>query len=219
MNFIFGVAGFAREVDFLIANQCRQGRTEHKTDAFVAEDANALVGTELKGVPVISESEFFSRHARELANCFVAVGSPAIKRRIVDRLRREADVRFPALIDPSVVYDTRPGGIAFGEGCIVCAMNVLTTDIEIGPFAHLNLDCTVGHDTRVGAFSTVSPGVHLSGNVTLEQEVFIGTGAIVLERLSICTGAVIGGGAAVVSNIEAAGIYVGTPAKRLVRSS
>jgi len=219
MNCIFGTAGFAREVDYLIHNLSRAGSSLYDTTHFVAEDGNPLVGTHLKACPVISESEFFSRYANSNANCFIAVGSPAIKRKIVSRLKQHARARFPSLVDPSAHYDRRPGAVRFGEGAIICAMNVLTTDIDVGAFAHLNLDCTVGHDARIGDYSTVSPGVHISGNVTLASDVFVGTGAVLLERLDVCSGVVIGGGAVVRASISQPGTYVGVPAKPLLRAT
>lgn len=52
-----------------------------------------------------------------------------------------------------------------GEGVVVTAGNILTTEIRLHDFAMLNLMCTVGHDCEIGRFVTVSPGVNISGNV------------------------------------------------------
>jgi serine acetyltransferase len=45
--------------------------------------------------------------------------------------------------------------------------------------------------------------------------VFVGTNAVILERLSICENAIIGAGAVVTKSILEPGVYVGMPAKKL----
>ncbi|WP_224994857.1 hypothetical protein [Cesiribacter sp. SM1] len=101
-----------------------------------------------------------------------------------------------------------------GEGSIVCAGTILTCNIKIGKHAHLNLHTTIGHNCVIGEYFTSAPGVHVSGNCTFGNEVSIGTGASVREKLSICSGATIGMGAVLVKNIEEPGVYVWNPARK-----
>jgi hypothetical protein len=54
---------------------------------------------------------------------------------------------------------------------------------------------------------------NISGNVKIGKNVFIGTGAMVLERLTICDDVIIGAGAVVNRSITEPGVYVGVPAK------
>lgn len=171
----------------------------------------------MKGCPVISETEFFTDHAHRDANCFLGFGSPVLRRTIVERLRSRAKVRFPTLIDPSVIFDRRLGGVCVGEGAIICANTTLTTDIEVGAFVQINNASTVAHDVRIGDFSTLSPGVHVSGNVTLHSGVFVGTGSVILERLEVAATTIIGAGATVARDIPEPGTYVGTPARRIAK--
>ena len=77
----------------------------------------------------------------------------------------------------------------------------------------LNLHCTVGHDTVIGDFCTFSPGVHLSGNVRVEDYVECGTNSSVIPNVTLGEGCVIGAGAAVVKSIPAGKLAVGIPAK------
>lgn len=68
------------------------------------------------------------------------------------------------MIHPSVIYSER---VEFGEGCIICAGNIITVDIKIGNHVIVNLDCTIGHDAKIGDYSTVLPSVNISGFVEL----------------------------------------------------
>jgi len=79
----------------------------------------------------------------------------------------------------------------------------------------LNLHCTVGHDTVIGEFCTCSPGVHLSGNVTLENEVECGTNSSVIPAVTLGERCVLGAGAVAVKSIPAGAVAVGIPAKSI----
>jgi sugar O-acyltransferase (sialic acid O-acetyltransferase NeuD family) len=216
MNFIFGTKGFAKEVDWLLEDLFLSQGVDYRANFFVAEDGNELIGTKINGKEVISESHFFEKYSGFEPNCFVSVGSPEIKGKIVKKIKSLLpESKFPNIIHPAVSYDKREGKVILGEGNILCSKTVLTTDIKIGNFVHINLDCTVGHDTIIGDYTTISPGVHISGNVNIADGVFIGTGAVILERISICSGVKIGAGATVISNITEPGTYVGIPSRKV----
>jgi acetyltransferase-like isoleucine patch superfamily enzyme len=109
--------------------------------------------------------------------------------------------------------------VALGEGVVLCAGTVVTTDVVIGAHVHVNLGCTISHDARVGEFSTLSPGVHVSGNVTIGRDVFVGTGACIIngtagQPLTIGDGAVIAAGACVTRPVEPGSMVAGVPATR-----
>lgn len=215
---MFGMAGFAKDVDWLIDEIFRANQNDYRPDYFVAEDTNPHIGELLNGKRIIAEREFFSEHSKNQCNCFVAVGSPIIRTKIVSKLKSSGiDVAFPNLIHPDVTFDRRAEKLILGEGNIFCSKSTLSSDVRIGNFVHLNLDCTVGHDAIIGNYCTFSPGTHLSGNVIIEDHVFVGTGAVVLENTRICAQAVIGAGAVVVKNIQVPGTYVGMPAKLMAK--
>lgn len=216
MNVIFGASGFAKEVEFIISRLNLAGDNSLNISYFIAANDDEKLGETIKDIPVISESNFFRDFSKVKVNCFIAVGSPQLKEEIVTRLKMDATPNFPALIDPSVCYDTRPGAVNFQEGVIICGKTILTTDINIEAFAHINIDCTIGHDVYIGEYATLSPGVHISGNVHLGKKVFVGTGAVVLEKINVAEEAVIGAGAVVVSEIMSRGTFVGIPAKEKV---
>jgi sugar O-acyltransferase (sialic acid O-acetyltransferase NeuD family) len=214
-NFIFGTAGFAKETDWLIQEIGSYAGDDYTTDYFVAENGNILIGTEINGVRVISEDQFQSDFRDVPKNCFIAVGSPAVKELIYNNIRMTPNTEFPNLIHPSVNFDRRKNKVKMGFGNIICAKNVITTDIIIGNFVHMNLDSTIGHDSVIGDYTTISPGVHISGNVLIGKSVFLGTGACVLEQVQVADHVKLGAGAVLVKSTPTTGTYVGVPAKRI----
>ncbi|MET3652557.1 acetyltransferase-like isoleucine patch superfamily enzyme [Dyella japonica] len=96
---------------------------------------------------------------------------------------------------------------------------VITTNTAVGPYAQINAGCTVSHDVHLGEFSTLSPGVHVAGHVCIGRDVFVGTGANIINGrpdnlLSIGDGAIIAAGACVINSVEPGAMMAGVPATR-----
>lgn len=214
MNVIFGAGGFAREVGWLMHELARLDHDRSRVDVFVASDDSPNLGQSIYGAEVLPESEFFERHRRTALNAYIAVGLPQLRKKIQEKCLATLEaVEFPALLHPSVKFDSRPGAIRIGRGTIICAGAILTTDVQVGDFSQLNLNCTIGHDAVIGDFCTLSPGAHVSGGVNLGRGCFIGTGAVLLENIHAPDATVIGAGATVVRTLTGPGTYVGTPAR------
>lgn len=145
----------------------------------------------------------------------VAIGDIAQRRRIAADC--EARGLVPAtLVHPSVPHSSR---VEIGAGSIICAGSVLTTNVRIGRHVHVNIGCTLSHDVVLGDFATLSPGVHLSGHVHAEDDVFFGTGANVINGVAgaplvIGRGAIVAAGACVTAAVEAGAMVAGVPAVR-----
>ncbi len=103
--------------------------------------------------------------------------------------------------------------IIINPGVVIMAGCVLTTCIHIDIGCLVNIDCTIGHDTTIGKFCELCPGVHISGGCSIGDEVFIGTGAVILPGVKIGKGAIIGAGAVVTKDIPEGKKAVGIPAK------
>ena len=216
MNVIFGGAGFAKEIDWVIEELWSTKSEDYRVSYFVVEDGSELIGKHINRKDVVSEGYLFKQVAKEHINCFVAVGDPSMRERIVSMItNNNHNAVFPRLIEPTAKYDKREGCVNIGKGTFICANSVITTAVNVGSYVHINLSCTIGHDCSIGDFSTLSPGVNVSGNVIIGKRVFIGTGAAILERVSICSDVVIGAMATVIKSINEPGVYVGTPARKI----
>jgi sugar O-acyltransferase (sialic acid O-acetyltransferase NeuD family) len=120
-------------------------------------------------------------------------------------------VSFPTLIHPNVIIGH--DFVNIGEGSIICASNIITVNINIGKFVILNLQCTVGHDTSIKDYCSFMPSVNISGEVLIEEGVYVGTGAKIINLLSIGKNSIIGSGAVVAKSLPANCTAVGIPAK------
>ena len=141
----------------------------------------------------------------------IAVGNPADRQKIFKTLPE--NTRFFSFIHPTA--QILGNDIAIGEGSIVCAGSILTTNIVIGKHAHLNLHSTIGHDCRIGDFFTTGPGAKISGKCIIGDRVYVGTNASIREKLSICDDVTVGLNTGIVKSIGESGVYVGAKTMRL----
>jgi sugar O-acyltransferase (sialic acid O-acetyltransferase NeuD family) len=208
---IFGAGGHGREIAWL-ATQCGipSGRLRFVVDPEFA------VTTIVSGIPVLSAEEFGRNHPR--AAVFVAIGDPHRRQRSVARLQT-AGHYFPPLISSHAILSP---SVQYQEGVIVFPGATVTVNIVLGEHVHLNVNSSVSHDVEIGPFTSVSPGVHVCGHVTIGHRVFVGAGACIINGaegrpLVIGDDAVIAAGACVVSSIPPGVNVGGIPARPLAK--
>lgn len=96
----------------------------------------------------------------------------------------------------------------------------ITSNIRIGRCFHGNMYSSVSHDCIIGDFVTFAPGVRCNGNIVIEDDAYIGAGAVLKQGipgkpLVIGRGAVVGMGAVVTKSVPAGVTVVGNPARIL----
>ena len=188
---IIGNGGFSREIQ----NELPNARIFVSDDYYNGED----------GVSPLSE---FDPAKYE---CIVAVGDPVSRFNIVQSLPKETQF-FTFISKDALILGPK---VYIGDGSIICAGVVVTTNIRLGMHTHLNLNSTIGHDTVIGEFFTTAPGVHISGNNKIGRLVYFGTNSCTREKVQICDDVIIGLNAGVVKNITEPGVYIGTPAIKI----
>ncbi|WP_216830627.1 acetyltransferase [Alkalihalobacterium elongatum] len=201
---IIGAGGFGREVAWLI-EEINKVNKEWNILGFV-DDSEQLQGNEVNGYKVVGDFEWLKSQG---VNVVCAIGDPIAKKEAINSLK-DSNNSYPVLIHPSVIYSDR---VLFGEGSIICAANVITTDIKIGSHVIINLDCTIGHDATLGDYTTVLPSVNVSGFVETKDCVSIGTGSAIIQGVTVGENTVIGAGSVVVKDLPANCTAVGAPAK------
>jgi acetyltransferase-like isoleucine patch superfamily enzyme len=92
--------------------------------------------------------------------------------------------------------------------------------VRIGNNVCLSRCALIGHDGSVGILSKAY-GVKLDrvGKIDIQDNVFIGYGAIVLPGVTIGSNVVVAAGAVVASSVEPGSVVGGVPAKRLMATA
>ena len=195
---IYGAGGFGRETALMI-KQINAVQLQWDFVGYYDDYTEGLGG--LEELNAVSEKLYL----------VVAIADPKVRENVVGNIAN-ANIKFATLIHPSAIIDT--GHVTMGEGAIIAANNVFTTNIVIGDHSIVNLSCTIGHDVRLGNFSSVMPGVHLSGNVHIGTGVLVGTGARILQNIVVGDRSKIGAGAVVIDHVAENITVVGIPAKQ-----
>jgi sugar O-acyltransferase (sialic acid O-acetyltransferase NeuD family) len=148
------------------------------------------------------------------------IGNPATRESVMLKAK-SVGFDFGTLVHPDVKMSDF---IEIGTGTVICAGNIITTNIKLGEHCQINLDCTIGHDVVMGDYTTLAPGVHVSGWVHTGKRVYIGTGAVIVNGTSenplhIVDDAIIGAGAVVTKSLEEPDVYVGSPARPIQKKT
>ena len=194
---LIGAGGFAREVKAHI------GQLDMK--CFVDDKYYDSSSDPLQNIFPISKFNPKTQQA------LVVIGNPHVREEMVKKMPK--GTKYFSYISASA--HILGSDVVIGDGCIICAGSIITTNVVIEDHAQLNLLTTIGHDCRIGSYFTTAPGVKISGNCTIGDRVYFGTSACIREKLTVVDDVTIGLNGGVVKNITEPGTYVGTPTKQI----
>lgn len=146
------------------------------------------------------------------------------------------------IISMAIVKSLRGYTPKIGEGCFLAETAVVVGEVELGDHCTVWFGAIVRGDVNsitIGAHSNIQDGVVIHGTYqksktvigervsiahnavvhgcTIEDEVLVGMGAIVMDDARVGKGSVIAAGAVVLpgTNIPPRSVYAGVPAKRV----
>lgn len=140
----------------------------------------------------------------------IAIGNNEVREKITSNY----NVNYTSLIHPSaqIAID-----VNIGVGTVIMANAVVNPSAKIGKACIINSNSVVEHDCEIGDYSHISPAVVLCGTVKIGDKVHIGANSVVKNNITICDDVTVGIGAAVTKDIAEKGIYVGVPARKLIK--
>lgn len=206
---IYGPGGFGRELIPFAGS---------KADLCFLSDSEHEIGVDVLGLQTLSLDQFARAEAGNDASVVIAVADAAVRRKLADRVM-SAGLRAGQAIAANAVVGP---GVELGEGAVLCHHTTITASATIGRHFHANIYSYVAHDCVIGDFVTLAPRVCINGNTVVEDDAYIGTGAILKQGtpekpLRIGKAAIVGMGAVVTKDVPPGAVVVGNPAKPLER--
>jgi carbonic anhydrase/acetyltransferase-like protein (isoleucine patch superfamily) len=150
------------------------------------------------------------------------------------RIAERGDIRFGAetFVSPlAVVY---PDRLSLGDRTYVSAHSYLWGDVEIGadctlnPFSEVRGNIRIGDAVRIGAHTSILGFNHLMATdrpifeqglefegITIGDDVWIGSHAVILDGITVGDHSVIGAGAVVTKDVAPWSIVAGNPARKI----
>ena len=146
-------------------------------------------------------------------NVVIAIADNKIRNKIYLDLK-EKGVNFPNIFHKSS-YISKSSQI--DEGSIICPFVTITSKANIGKNFQANIYSYVGHDCVIGDNVTFAPSVKCNGNIVIEDDVYVGTGAIIHQGkpnkpLILGKGSIIAAGSVVTKRVPAEMRVFGNPA-------
>lgn len=211
---VYGASGFGSEVMPLARDQLRMESVPNDRLVFVDDNPDIKV---LNGHRVISDSEFIGTEA---SNHFVvlAIADSRVRESLANRCADDGIMPWSIQATNVVVMDD----VRLGEGVILSPFVTVTSNVRIGRYFHANIYSYIAHNCVIGDFVTFAPAVKCNGNIVVEDNVYIGTGAIIKqgkqdEPLVIGRNAIVGMGAVVTKDVPPGVTVIGNPAKPFIR--
>lgn len=165
--------------------------------------------SEFSGITILGKLKDIEKYKQD-SSFIVGIGNNQLRKQIMDSF----GVNWYTAIHPTAVIAS---DVIIGEGTAIMANAVINTGSKIGRGVIVNTAATIDHDSILSEYVHISPGVHLGGTVSIGPETWIGIGATVINNVAICEKCIIGTGAVVIQNINKSSVYVGMPAKRVMK--
>jgi sugar O-acyltransferase (sialic acid O-acetyltransferase NeuD family) len=204
---VVGASGFGRD----IAQQVKDAIGRHpelRFKGFLDDDPEKSdTGASSPDVKVLGNTETYA--IREYDRFVIAVGEPAIRRRLSDRLVERGGV-FVTLVHPTAYV--APTAM-MGDGCFVAPFATVGSSAMLGRQVFINLYACAGHDTQIGSCSTLSPYAVANGGCILGEEVFLGTHAAIMPNTKVGARSKLAAGAVVYRDVPAISLATGNPAR------
>lgn len=172
------------------------------------DDDPAKVGTEFMGYPVLGSVAYLLK----LKNVYVAIGIafPKVKKLIIEKLKENNTLTFPTFVHSRAWVSK---DVNIGNGVIIYPNTSINYGSTIDDYCVFNMNCALGHHTKVGKFTSFAPGVNTGGHTSLGVGVEMGIGCSTIQGVTIGDGSIIGGQAMVTQNVPSNSIAKGIPAK------
>ena len=180
---------------------------------FLTDDEN-YIGTKYQNIDIISRKEYLANNQTKLIAVHGSAKSYCQRLNVIKQLESENSINWETIIHPSAQISkySKIGHNVFISAGVVIGPNVIIEDHVI-----ILANSVIHHDSVIKSGSIICGNVLIAGNVIIHEEVYIGAGACVKDSIEIQTKAQAGIGSVILKNIPKNEVWVGNPAKLLIK--
>ena len=145
---------------------------------------------------------------RRFDAAFVAIGDNQARLRKTRKLLA-AGIELPVLVHPSAVVSPLA---SIGPGTVVCPGAVVNPFARVGVGCIVNTGAVVEHDCEVADGAHLSPHSAIGGGSKVGEGSWLCVGSCMADHITLPSWSILAAGAALVSEVDESGLYVGLPA-------
>ena len=204
---IVGAGGFGREVFQWAGDQMRSRQASFSDIKFIDDQPDQSY-TDVSQNYLGRISDYCPAPNHRVV---LAIGKNTTRRLLADSLADKGAV-FGSVIHPTAIVARNSQQ---GPGLIMCPYTLISVDVVVGSHVHLNVSSSIGHDTRIGDFVTLSAHVDITGHCLVQNDVFFGSGSRTLPKCFIAAGTSVGAGATVQRSVRKKAVLYQIATKKL----
>lgn len=198
---IAGASGFGREVRWML-ERMNAVKPQFELCGF-CDDAPDKQSGEFDSLPLLGSVAQVCSTVKDAA--FVcAVGNNRARKKIFGQFA-DASVDAVSVVDQSAVI---AGDAVIGEGCYIGVNAVVSVGVTLGCGVIVNNNVSVGHDSLVGDFAQLCPGVSLSGACAIGEGALLGSNSCTIPCKKMGDWSTLGAGAVLLTDLEPDGSRV-----------
>ncbi|WP_372367389.1 acetyltransferase [Candidatus Uabimicrobium sp. HlEnr_7] len=175
-------------------------------------DRNKKIGDSLFDYPILGSDE--ELHLLPYRHFVISIGQikNVVPRKTSYKKIKKIDGFCPIIIS-SKSYVSKYAQIA--EGTIVMHNAFVNAASQIGKNCIINTKANIEHDVVIGNHCHISTSATINGNSRVGNCCFIGSSSVVSSQVNITSNVILGAGSVVVKDIDVAGVYVGSPVRKV----
>ncbi len=204
---IIGAGGLGREV-YEWTHEINKEKIVWDTIGFLDDNPYALDPYGLSDKIFGSIKDYLVKQGDTLV---CAIADTQIRTAICEDFTGRGGV-FTSIIHPNAQLSKR---CKIGKGVIIYPGAHIYTNSQIEDFVIINTLTAVGHDSKIKRGCVISAQCDIMGFVSLEEEVFLGSGARILPNVIVGKKARVGAGSVVIKNVKGNTTVFGNPARAL----
>jgi sugar O-acyltransferase (sialic acid O-acetyltransferase NeuD family) len=204
---IYGSGGFAEYVSYVLSQD-----SVHTVSAFCVE-AKYKTEPVLGGLPVVDFETLEQTFLSDECRLFVAVGNNWVRERVFETAKRRGYSCISHLSSKATLWED----LKFGENVFISEGSIIQPFVSIGDNT-LVIGSRIGHHSTIGNHVLLS-GSCLAGNVTIEDNSFLGLNSSVQHNTTIGRNNIVGMGCTIFKDTNEDEVYSSEKATNRRRAS
>lgn len=202
---IVGAKGFAKE---LLEVLYQLNRTDNIV--FFDDLSSDIPNVICNKFPLIRDFSSVQNHFSLIDNKFtLGLGNPFLRKKMYEKFLNFGG-EFSSTISPYARISNFETSVQ--NGCNILPGAIISSNVQIKKGTIVYFNSIITHDSSIGEFVQISPGVSILGRVSIGDLTMVGSNVVILPDLKIGRNVIIGAGSVVTKDLPDNCIAYGVPA-------